>query len=75
MRYFEGLQGSGVVYGTTGNLSYVFWFYKVRKRVVPTFTNVGGTATIDNATIDHVGGYRASNYAYIGAGSYSTADL
>lgn len=76
MRYFELLQGSGInILGTIGNLSYVFWQYKVRKRVNPTFTNVSGIATIDNACADFVGGYRASNYAYIGAGSYSTADL
>ena len=76
MRYFEVLQGSSVyIYGTIGNLSYVYWYYKVRKRQTPTFTNISGNFTVDNSSVDFVGGYRASNYASIGAGSYASIDL
>ena len=75
-RYYEKLSGSGGIYGTIGNASYVAWYFKVTKRATPTMAFAAGSViTTDYISEDAVSGYRSGSYAYIVAGSTSSAEL
>ena len=75
-RYYEKLSGSGGINGTIGNASYVAWYFKVTKRATPTMAFAAGSViTTDYISEDAVTGYRSGSYAYIVAGSTSSAEL
>ena len=75
-RYYEKLSGSGGINGTIGNASYVAWYFKVTKRATPTMAFAAGSViTTDYISEDAVSGYRSGSYAYIVAGSTSSAEL
>ena len=74
-RYYEVLNTSGPIYGSTANVGYVAWYFKVTKRASPTITFAASSViTVDSTGVDLVSGY-ANGYPVIRPNSTSSAEL